>query len=209
VPLSPPRCAGLPRCAPAVIGALLIAACNHLPPPPSPVHAPAGVVDRVRIRAAGAGQSYDPNPGASDEDVLDSGAVAVIEPQVGVYQLDTLELAKGYVIGRFVNKSQIPVRRLGLAPGGTTYWFVYKGKDGKFVSAYISDSDSSGYDRQNIPMVIHKPSRPWRQSVAQWQLPGVIGDKRGMGALGPAALAAGGSQPWISCVTTGCCKPLN
>jgi hypothetical protein len=165
-----------------------------------------GSPDREKVRDAGRSQSYDDNPGASDEDILDSAVVAVIEPQVGVFQLDTLELAKGYVIGRFRNKSQIGIKRLGLPPGGTTYWFVYKGSDGRFVSAYIADSDSAGYDRTDIPMMIHKPSRPWRQSVAQWQLPGVIGDKQGLGAVG--VLMEGG-QPWISCVMTGCCKPLN
>lgn len=175
--------------------------------PPTPVGiSTSGPLDREKIRSVGKGQAYDATPGASDEDVLDSGVVAIIEPQEGVFQLDTTQLAKGYVIGRFINKSDKGIKRLGLPPGGTTYWFVYQ-RDGKWVSAYIADSDSSGYDRPDVPMVIHYPSRPWLQSVAQWQLPGVIGDKptRGLGALGVIGLAEG-SQPWISCVTIGCCK---
>jgi len=165
-----------------------------------------GPLDREKIRSAGKGQSYDSNPGASDEDVLDSGVVAVIEPQEGVFQLDTTQLAEGYVIGRFINKSDKGIKRLGLPPRGTTYWFVYQ-RNGQWLSAYIADSDSTGYDRPDVPMVIHYPSRPWLQSVAQWQLPGVIGDKPagGLGALGSVGLAEG-SQPWISCVTIGCCK---
>jgi hypothetical protein len=176
------------------------------PPAPEAVNVPAsGELDRGKIRVLGGKQAYDVNPGASDQEVLDSGAVAVIEPQEGVYRLDTLQLKRGYVVARFHNLSNIAVPRLGLAPGGTTFWVVYQ-KAGEFVSAYIADSDSSSYDRVDIPMVIHPPSRPWRQSIAQWQLPGVLhsDQKQGMGALGLTR----GSQPWVSCVTAGCCTPI-
>lgn len=213
MPLIPARLVGMLRTALLMpVASAVVAGCNAPIPAREPLPKGSagvsadGTVDREQVREAGRSQSYDENPGASDEDVLDSGVVAVIEPQVGVYQLDTVQLAKGYVIGRFRNKTQTGLKRLGLAPGGTTYWFVYKGTDGRFVSSYVADSDSSGYDRANIPMTIHKPSRPWKQSVAQWQLPGVIGEKEGMGALGMVMV---GGQPWISCVMTGCCKPLN
>ena len=44
----------------------------------------------------------------------------------------------------------------------------------------------------------------WRQAVAQWQLPGILDQSRGMGALG---LLAGGEQPWVACEPWICCKP--
>lgn len=173
-------------------------------PPPAPKslgNAPGTPIDRNKVIELGRSQSYDENPGSSDESILDGGVRAIIEPQEGVWQLDTAALDQGVVIGRFRNRGEATLKRLGLIPHGITYWFVYRGEKG-LTSAFIADTSVSDFDVHDRAVTIHKPSRPWRQAVAQWQLNDVLRKEMGLGALG----VEGGSSPWIACVRNGCCK---
>ncbi|MBK6780245.1 MAG: hypothetical protein IPG75_11860 [Gemmatimonadetes bacterium] len=61
------------------------------------------------------------------------------------------------------------------------------------------------FDVLDVRTIGHPPTRPWRQSVSQWQLPGVLGEKVGMGALGTVLRT--GTLPWVTCATDLCCKP--
>jgi hypothetical protein len=106
------------------------------------------------------------------------------------------------VVARFTNQGDIPLKRLGIIPKGTTFWFIYR-KDKQLMSAYIADTESGEYDVVDVPTIAHPATRPWRQSVAQWQLPGVIGEKVAVART----VLYGGQLPWISCEETGCCKP--
>ncbi|MEO8140874.1 MAG: hypothetical protein ABI742_14570 [Gemmatimonadota bacterium] len=173
------------------------------PAPPAPVGIGAdGAIDRAKVLAAGRAQHYDENPGSSLKAILDEGVAATIEPDAGAYRIPAAVLDQGVVVGRFRNQSDTPLKRLGLIAGGTTYWFIYR-KDKQLMSAYIADTESGEYDVIDVPTMMHRPTRPWRQSVAQWQLPGVIGDKPGATAM----RLSGGQQPWLTCADWGCCKP--
>jgi hypothetical protein len=132
---------------------------------------------------------------------------AIIEPEEGVWRLDSTALIQGVVVGRFRNRSDVPLKRLGLIPRGTTYWFISMGEKG-LTSAFIADTSVGGYDVVGAATMIHRPSRPWRQSVAQWQLPDVLRKEMGLGALGAMGVDKG-SGPWIACMTLGCCKLIN
>jgi hypothetical protein len=182
---------------------------GYVPPPaPKPLGlAPGAAIDRNKIIEVGRSQHYDENPGSSDESILDDGVRAIIEPEEGVWRLDSTALKQGVVVGRFRNRSDLPLARLGLFPGGTTYWFISQGEKG-LTSAFIADTTVAGYDVTGIATMIHKPSRPWRQAVAQWQLPDVLRKEMGLGALGTLGVDKE-SGPWIACVTLGCCKLIN
>ncbi len=175
------------------------------PAPPTPVGLQTGqTIDRAKVIAAGRAQHFDENPGSSLTAILDDGVRATIEPDAGAYNLTPEELDKGVVVARFRNAGDTPLKRLGIIPKGTTFWFIYR-KDKQLMSAYIADTESGEYDVVDVPTILHPPTRPWRQSVAQWQLPGVIGEK-----VGAARTALyGGQQPWITCVALGCCKPAS
>ena len=191
----------------------VVLACAPAPPsgpgralPPKPeqvVLGDGGQVDRNKVLEAGRKQEYDDNPGASDQDVLDDGVIAVIEPQVGAYGIDTLMLAQGVVVARFKDLGDTPLERLSLVPRLTTFWYIYR-KEGKLFSAYVVDSPDSKWDQYDIPTMLHPPKTRWWQSIAQWQMPDVLrgDDKKGLGA----GLAQGG-LPWVTCTDLGCCKP--
>jgi hypothetical protein len=175
------------------------------PPPPRPVGLGSGqTIDRAKVLAAGRAQRYDENPGSSLRAVLDDGVQATIEPDEGAFNLPESALDEGVVVARFRNEGDAPLKRLGIVPRGTTFWFIYR-KDKQLMSAYIADTESGEYDVVDVPTMLHPPTRPWRQSVAQWQLPGVIGEKVGTART----LLYGGQQPWVSCTSMGCCKPAN
>jgi len=197
------------RPAVASIGAiaiLFLAACQpaqqqeqpSFPPPPPPIGAK---VDPARIIEVGRTLTYDENPGASDESILEDGVRAIIEPQVGVWQLDSATLDQGIVVGRFRNRTDKPLRRLGLLPGGVTYWFIYR-QEGKLLSAYVPDTTARDFDVTEVETMYHHATRPWRQSVAQFQLPDVLRHEKALRALGVDT----NGQPWISCTGEGCCK---
>lgn len=186
---------------------------GRLPEPPRPVGlGPDGQVDREKVIAAGRAGSYDVNPGASHRAEVGGITTATIEPAEGAYRNPTSAFDEGVVIGRLLNNGDKPLPTFGLVPGATTYWFIYR-KDGKLLSAFIPDVKDAQFDALDLPTRLHPPTRPWRQSVAQWQLPGVLDDrdgadpKRGLGALGAMpVLAGGGVDPWITCNGTGCCQ---
>jgi hypothetical protein len=87
----------------------------------------------------------------------------------------------------------VALKRLGLAPGATTYWLIYRSGN-RLLSDFIADLPDSSYDRTGVATLVHRPKRPWRQSIAQWQLPG---DVEGLGA-GVMLSAAAASQPWTT-----------
>lgn len=199
---------------PLLFAAVLLLACRMertppptseiLPEPPVPVGlGPDGEVDRGKLLQVARAQSYDINPGSSHRAIVDYGVDVTIEPVAGAYRNDDDAFDKGVVVARFINHGDSGLSRLGLLPRGTTYWFIYR-KGGQLLSAYIPDTESAESDVRGIPTISHPPTRAWRQSVAQWQLPGVLDLKKGMGALG---VAAGGQQPWVTCQPQGCCTP--
>ena len=163
-----------------------------------------GQVDRNSVLEAGRKQEYDDNPGASHQDVLDDGVIAVIEPQVGVYGIDTLMLAQGVVVARFKDLGDTPLERLSLVPRLTTFWYIYR-KEGKLFSAYVVDSPDSKWDQYDIPTMLHPPTRRGggsRSPSGRCRTCCDGDDKKGLGA----GLAQGG-LPWVTCTDLGCCKP--
>jgi hypothetical protein len=173
------------------------------PPPPRPIGLGSGqTIDRAKVIEAGRAQRYDENPGSTLTAILDDGVRATIEPDEGAYNLTPEDLDKGVVVARFKNQSDTPLKRLGIIPKGTTFWLVYR-KDKQLMSAYIADTESGEYDVVDVPTMLHPPTRPWRQSVAQWQLPGIIGEK----VAAARTTLYGGQLPWVSCTNVGCCKP--
>jgi hypothetical protein len=177
---------------------------DALPAPPVPVGlGPTGEINRAKLLAVGRAQTYDLNPGSSHRAILDYSADVTIEPAVGSYRNPKEGFDQGVVVARFVNQSDSSLNRLGIVPRGTTYWFIYR-KDGQLYSAYIPDRETTEFDVRGVKTILHPPTRPWRQSVAQWQLPGVLDGERGVGALG---MVAGGQIPWVTCGEEGCCKP--
>jgi len=132
---------------------------------------------------------FDPVYGAADSQHVDfrtgqigRGGLAVIEPEEGVYALDSNTLAQGRVIARI--KSDSSFARLGYGPRSWTYWWVDKrGPDGKgkewrslFFSERLKEAAEDNLRHHSYP------SHVWRQSIARWK----------------------GSQ-WGSCDRVSCC----
>jgi hypothetical protein len=164
---------------------------------------PAQPAARDSVLALGRRQVYDENIGAAARTVLESAIDVTLEPMDDAYAADSATLAKGVVVARFINHGQDSLPRLGLAPGAVTYWLIYR-RDGQLLSDFIADAKDAHYDRSAVPTDLHIPTRPWRQTIAQWQLPGPVA---GMGAGATHLLVEAASQPWISCIQRGCCKP--
>jgi hypothetical protein len=178
-------------------------------PVPTPIPIPVEQLPQARdqIIEIARKQAYDLNPGASDRIEIEDGIEITIEPQDGAYRLSRKELAGGRVIGRFINHSDKVIRRYSLAPRGTTYWVVYEQK-GEWLAAFISDGRSRELDRFGMKTVLHPPTRPWLQSIAQWQLPDVIHPNTPGGApreMRNLVLAGKTVLPWGSCGPEICC----
>lgn len=206
------RSTGARALLPLIVPLLFACRMERTPPPPAEPEPELptvvgleanGELNRSRVLEVGRAQKYDINPGSSHRARLDAGAEVTIEPMEGAYRNGKEGFAKGVVLARLVNHSDQAIPRLGLAPGATTYWVFYQ-KGGQLRSAYIADVESDKFDVRDISVVSHRSTRPWRQAVAQWQLPGILDKSRGMGALG---LVAGGELPWVACEQWVCCKP--
>ena len=183
-----------------------LTACGGRPlPQPIPVPPTRLPEGRQHLIDVGRGQQYDANPGASDRTKWAEGIEVTVEPQDGAYRLSVGELGQGRVVAKFINHSDQVVKELALPAGGSSFWVVYRDR-GAWYSAFIADSKEQGLDRLAVPTMYHVPTRDWQQSIAQWQLPGVIGDKVPGGGGAPLLLAAGGT-PWVTCSSAGCCKP--
>jgi hypothetical protein len=159
---------------------------------------------REALLEIGHKQAYDQNPGASDRAIVQDDIEVTVEPQDGAYRQTRDRLAKGAVVAEFTNHSQKTLRAYALEPGGHSYWVVYQKGDAWF-SAFIADSKNKELDRYDVPTVIHPPTRPWRQSIAQWQLGGILDHSR----PGGAELMATQTFPWVTCLDLGCCKVGN
>lgn len=160
---------------------------------------------RDSVLALGRRQAYDENIGAAARSILENSTDVTIEPLDDAYLADSTSLANGVVIARLINHGKEALSRLGLAPGAATYWLVYQ-HDGQLVSDFIADTQEPQYDRTGVPTDRHQPTRAWRQSISQWQLPGPVA---GMGSGVTRLLVVAGSQPWSVCGAQGCCKPRN
>lgn len=170
-------------------------------PLPVPIPRPGdNLPSRDAILEIGRRQSYDQNPGASDRAIVQYDIEVTIEPQEGTYRQNEAQLARGAVVAELRNHSKKPLLSYALAPGGSSYWVVYR-KQGQWLSAFISETDKS-LDRFDVPTVIHPPTRPWRQSIAQWQLSGILSRSR----PGGDETMATQLLPWTTCIEKGCCK---
>lgn len=189
-----------------VLALLGLVACGSGRPVPQPIPVPPGKLPegRERLIEVGRGQQYDPNPGASDRTRFTDDIEITVEPQDGAYRLTVGELSQGRVVARFINHSDRVVKELALPARGASFWVVYRER-GAWYSAFIADAPDQGLDRLAVPTLYHEPTRNWRQSIAQWQLPGVVDDLIPGG--GGVALHAAGGTPWVTCSSAGCCKP--
>lgn len=187
----------------ALLGSGLTGACVPagrplpVPIPRSGENLPA----RETLIDIGRKQPYDPNPGASDRAIVEDGIEVTIEPQEGTYRQHESRLAQGSIVAQFQNHSRKPLPEYALEPGGRSFWVVYR-KGDAWLSAFISDSRNPELDRYDVPTVIHRPTRPWRQSIAQWQLTGILDRSR----PGGGEIMAMEMQPWTTCIELGCCK---
>lgn len=162
---------------------------------------PGGSASRDSVLALGRRQSYDSNPGAAARGSLEDGIEVTIQPMEDAFATDPGKLAQGVVLARLVNHGDAPLERLGLAPGATSYWMIYqKGKD--LFSDFVADAGDGKYDRYGVPTELHPSERRWRQSIAQWQLPGPVEGLR-------AGIMAATYHPWVTCSPAGCCKAGN
>ncbi len=171
-------------------------------PTPIPVPGPELPQARERVLEIGRKQVYDVNPGASARAQFEEGLEVTIEPQDGTYLLNEKQLAGGRIVARFINHGSRPVRDYALPPKGTSYWVIYQDK-GEWYSAVIADSRSRDLDRVGVRTMIHRPSRPWRQSLSQWQLASAITMEEPGGAA--REIAVGSVRPWVTCIQSGCC----
>lgn len=191
----------------AAVSLLLIAACalgggGRPLPEPLPVPGPELPQSRDKVLELGRKQVYDVNPGASARARIADGLEVTVEPQDGSYRLTEQQLAGGRIVARFINHGSKPVPEYGLPAKGTSYWVVYAEK-GQWYSSIIADSRSRDYDRLSVQIQIHRPNRPWRQSIAQWQLASALAMEAPGGA--PRAIATGEVRPWVTCFAMGCC----
>lgn len=190
------------------LGAVLVfglVSCAGGRPLPLPIPMPPDKIPEGRqaLLELGRRQRYDANPGASDRTEFQAGVQVTVEPQDGAYRLSLSQLGQGRVVAKFINHSDRVVKELSLPPRGVSFWVVYR-VGTEWYSAFIADAKDQGLDRVGIPTMYHEPTRAWRQSIAQWQLPGVIGDKAPGGGV---SLLAAGTIPWVTCSSAGCCKP--
>lgn len=187
---------------------LLLAACQAGGRPiPAPIPVPGDQLPQAReqVLAIARKEPYDPIPGASDRVLLDSGEEVTIEPQDGTYRLTRKTLAAGRVVAKLINHGDKPIPRWALAARGTSYWVVYQDKAGAWMSAFLAEGQNARLDRFGLPTTLHPAARPWRQAIAQWQLPNVHGDTRPGGAV-VHAVAAASLMPWVNCTEGDCCK---
>ncbi|MEO8636620.1 MAG: hypothetical protein ABI587_15190 [Gemmatimonadales bacterium] len=160
---------------------------------------------RDSVLALGQRQVYDANIGAAARTLLESDIDVTIEPMDDAYLADSVTLAQGVVVARFINHSPDSLPRLGLAPNAMSYWLIYR-RDGQLFSDFVAEATDARYDRTSVPTDLHVPTRAWRQSISQWQPPVPVA---GMGAGVAHLLLASGSLPWTTCGDQGCCKPPN
>lgn len=156
---------------------------------------------RDALLEIGRRQAYDANPGAADRAELQEGIELTIEPQDGEYRQSEEQLARGAIVAQLRNNSRQPYPRYALEPGGRSFWVVYRKKD-RWLSAFVSDSRNRDLDRFDIPTIIHPPTRAWRQSIAQWQLVGLLNHSRPGGSDAMSV----SYTPWTSCLLKGCCS---
>lgn len=195
------------RRVPLCIALFLLGSCAGMGgdrplPEPLPIPGPELPQSRDKVLEIGRKQVYEVNPGASARARIADGLEVTVEPQDGAYRLSEKQLAGGRVVARFVNHGSKPVPAYGLPPRGTSYWVVYQDK-GQWYSSIIADSRSREYDRLNVRISIHRPTRAWRQSIAQWQLESALEMEAPGGAI--RELAVGPVRPWITCMAFGCC----
>jgi hypothetical protein len=189
----------------SVLAVLLSTACVAGRPLPAPLPTPpgGGLPPRDALLELGRGQVYDTNHGAAARAIVSDGIEVTIQPQDGAYRQSEARLGQGAIVAVLINHSGKPLSDLALPPGGRSYWVVYRQK-GEWLSAFIADAPGDRQlDRVAVPTTIHPAGRPWRQSIAQWQLAGVLERTRPGGDV--AVLLA--MQPWVSCMELGCCRP--
>ncbi len=190
---------------PGALAVLFTGACaagGRPLPVPLPIPDGGGLPAREVLLEIGRKQPYDPNPGASDRAIVKDGIELTIEPQDGAYRQSESRLRQGAIVAEMRNHSQKPVPGFALEPGGRSFWVVYR-KGSSWFSAFIADSKDSKMDRFDVPTTIHVPTRAWRQSIAQWQLGGILERTR----PGDGTVLATELQPWVTCMELGCCRP--
>jgi len=189
----------------ALLAGLLTTACAGGRPLPAPLPTPqgGGLPKREILIEIGRGQAYDTNHGAAARAIVRDGIEVTIQPQDGAYRQSEARLSQGAIVAVLINHSKKPLSDLALPPGGRSFWVVYREKT-EWLSAFIADSpDGRQLDQPAVPTMVHPSGRPWRQSIAQWQLAGVLEKTRPGGDI--AVLL--GMVPWVSCMELGCCRP--
>jgi hypothetical protein len=185
---------------------VILSACAGTGGQPLPLPIPragdGGLPGREVLIELGRKQSYDPNPGASHRAIVENGIEVTVEPQDGAYRQTETRLGMGAIVATLTNHSPKPLPAYALGPSGRSFWIVYR-KGTEWFSAYIGDSRNGKLDRFDVPTMIHVPTRPWRQSIAQWQLTEVLEKSR----PGDGTLLASEVVPWVTCMELGCCRP--
>lgn len=172
-----------------------------------------------------ADEGFDPDVAHwSREFEVAPGVRVVIVPHLNSNQHSLGTLARGQVVGKFVNRSNQEYRPLALPPNGQSCLFIkwQPGNSGKDqLSARIIAAGNASMERtvKQFHLDFHPDVHP--TPLARWY------DSQGrvVTAAGPATTAVemafglasfaaqrdstgtgGGPSAWVTCVTNGCCR---
>lgn len=140
-----------------------------------------------------------------------------LTPERDNHRASAAEIARGRIMGRLRNEDRrYGYRRFALAPGGTSYWFIYTDRTGRLRSWYISGTNPA-LDRWSDMAYIHRNTFPQVHSAsrAEWRWPAGDppdeggddhGPSNGAGvARVPRATLRYHTEGWTNCTGSGCC----
>lgn len=123
--------------------------------------------------------SFDTNYASGDEQRLMIGSypnarygpLVTIQPEIGNYRLSTDDLRHGRIIARFINHSDEPYPKLGLAPHSVTYWWAQVGSDSASNRSVMISTDSAGriVSRTQTALYYDRPHETkYVSALARW-----------------------------------------
>jgi hypothetical protein len=115
------------------------------------------------------------------------GPLVTIQPEEGNYRLTQDDLRHGRIIARFINHSDEPYPKLGLAPHSVTYWWAQLGSDSTTNRSVMISTDSTGLIVSKTQTALHyEPHlhQKYHAGVARWFW--IDADEQGWSGCGSA-----------------------